>query len=44
LVVFCHISESHTFWKKSSHTHTLHELSNLFKFFVYRKIFVLIEL
>jgi len=44
LVAFCHFSESHTLWEKSSQTHTLHELSCLFKFSVYKKIFVLIEI
>jgi hypothetical protein len=29
LVVFCQISESHTLWAKSSHTHTLHALRKL---------------
>jgi hypothetical protein len=43
LVAICHVIESHTLWVKSSHTHALHELSLLFKFFVSRKIFVLIE-
>jgi hypothetical protein len=31
LGAFCHISEFHTLLRKSSHTHALHELSNLFK-------------
>jgi hypothetical protein len=44
LVAICHIIESHTLWVKSSQIHALHELSSLFKFYVSRKIFVLIEL
>jgi hypothetical protein len=38
LIVFCHINEFHTLLRKSSHTYALHELSNLFKFLVYREI------
>jgi hypothetical protein len=38
LVAFCHISEFHTLLRKSSHTHALHELSNLFKISICKKI------
>jgi hypothetical protein len=36
---FCHISEFHTLLRKSSHTHALHEFSNLFKISICREIY-----
>jgi len=42
-VALCHINKIHTLLRKSSHTHALHELSNLFKFYVYKKILCLLK-
>jgi len=36
-VALSHISELHTLSRKSSHTHALHELSNLFKISIHRE-------
>jgi hypothetical protein len=38
LAALSHISELHTLLRKLSHTHALHELSNLFKISICRKI------
>jgi hypothetical protein len=38
LVAWSHISEHHTLLRKLSHTHALHELSNILKFSIGREI------
>jgi hypothetical protein len=37
-IALSHTSELHTLLIKPSHTHALHELSNLFKISIYREI------